>query len=114
MGTTHRIIRITILGISLAVLTIPFFHAPLTIPHFPESESYDPLEFSDVRIVTLDLSVPYSDPDLIHRMTIHADDSFNWCSQVSSQEPFCRNELWDERHAQLWKHLMTLQGIPSL
>lgn len=114
MGTTHFTTRVSILGIALAIFTIPFLFIFVSGPQVQKNDPPAPLEFTDTRIVTFDLSVPYPDTDIVQRVTIDSDSPFLWCKRDSSTALPCPRSLRDEDPAQLWEHIKTHKGIPSL
>jgi len=116
MGTTHINTRAVILGITLGLLAIPFFIDSLSGPHFSGAVQDAPLEFTDVRIVRPDLSVPYSESEIIQRVTIHSEFSFNspWCQWNDPMALPCPQPLWDLDNETHDKPLMIHKAIPSL
>jgi hypothetical protein len=114
MGTIHLTTRGAILGIALTLSTIPLLFHFATDPQIQDDDSLTPLEFTDVRIIRLNLSVPHSESDIVRSITIDPEFNFYGCHSDSSATLPCPVQLWDEEHAWLWKHMRTQQNIPSL
>lgn len=114
MGTIHLTTRAARLGIALTLLTISLLFHFATDPQFQDDDSLIPLEFTDVRIIRLDHSIPYAHADIVQRITIDPEFKFYGCHSDSSATLPCPVQLWDEKHAWLWEHIRTQQNIPSL
>lgn len=116
MGTTCITSKASILGMTLALLTILLLIAPLPTPHFPWSNPYSPFEFTDVRIVKLDHPISPSDIHGIHRVTIYTEFNLNspWCQKHDTMALPCPLPLWDHHQGPHEKPLMNHKAIPSL
>lgn len=114
MGTIHLSPRATRLGIALTLLIIPLLLNVISAPQFQDNDPLTSLEFTDVRIIRLDHSIPYAHTDLVQRITIDPEFKFYGCYSDSSATLPCPVQLWDEKHAWLWEHMRTQQNIPSL
>ena len=117
MGTTritHR--TASILGMTLALFTLLLFIDTFPASQVPWSDPHLPLEFTDVRIVRLDLPVPPSDIADLQRVTIHTDFSVNspWCQWHNPMALPCPNPLLEKDRESPWKHMRTQKGIPLL
>lgn len=114
MGTIHLTTRAASLGIALTLLTISLLFHFFSDPQFQDDDFLRPLEFTDVRIIRLDHSIPYAHADLVQWITIDPEFKSYGCNSGSSATLPCPIQLWDEEPAWLWEHMRTQKSISSL
>lgn len=110
MGTIQYKVKTAIVGIALVLLASPFLPSPATAPPPAANNWYAPWEFTDVRIIRLDLAGSHSGVDFVRRVTIVKDFSVNsaWCQWKEPMALPCPNRFLDQHHER--NH----QDIPSL
>lgn len=117
MGTTRMITHPTsVLGMTLALFTLLMFMNPSPALNIPQDDSHPIPEFTDVRIVRLDLAIPHSGMVDLQRVTIHTDFNVNspWCQWRNPLALPCPNPLLDQYQEIPRTPLVTEKSIPLL
>lgn len=98
MGRIHHIPKLPVIGIILTIITMIFLIDSLPI-HGPTTGEppHDKLEFANVRIGTLDLTVPPTKTPLVQRVTIQSDFSYpsQWCQWTFPEGSLCPHPISD-------------------
>lgn len=110
MVTTQYKVHTAVVGIALVLLAFPFLPSPATTPLTGGHEWDSPWEFTDIRIIRLDLAGSPSGVGYVRRVTIETDVSVNsaWCQWEEPVALPCPNRLLDQFHE------LHHKDIPSL
>ncbi len=114
MHTIPSKTRLLGLGITLILVSVPFLFYPEAVQESKVENQTGVLEFTDVRIVTLDFTISHNEVPLTRRVTVQTD--FNspspWCWVKSPLYSLCPYPIGDEKVVQ--GPMINHWGIPLL